>query len=295
MDMDRSSTHLSAEHAYLSDEDTSPEEALVSEALLMMSHAPLSPLPRFCRPEPQPDPDERAVTAADGSSRLARQRSIPKLTVVPLDESESRYDTYLSPMGVSPIGPPPLPMPPQPPPPAPLQIGRVHLREQEEPPQQPTQPQPQPQPMHHQSQVIWQSQVWAPAGAHTFATVRAIPMERPHTAHAFAQEDDSSAQWSAAEDQITTEAVERFGCKWNLISSLVPGRTPASVRNRWHRIRRAARRRENAELPTSIYKCSRCGAPKKGHVCTLSTADAGRLLGARHAMDQIALDLAQAC
>ncbi|KAG8458218.1 hypothetical protein KFE25_001510 [Diacronema lutheri] len=99
--------------------------------------------------------------------------------------------------------------------------------------------------------------------------------------------EEAAAQWTAAEDLITTEAVQRFGCKWNLISSLVPGRTAASVRNRWHRIRRAARRRETESAPEGVYKCSRCGLPKKGHMCKLSAGDSSRISSARGAMDKL--------
>ncbi|KAJ1635008.1 hypothetical protein T492DRAFT_969616 [Pavlovales sp. CCMP2436] len=110
--------------------------------------------------------------------------------------------------------------------------------------------------------------------------------------------EESAAQWSACEDQITTEAVARFGCKWSLISALVPGRTPASVRNRWHRIRRAAKKRETTTddmgADSGLYKCSRCGMPKKGHVCKLSPADSSRIFSARKQMDRMSSEHAQA-
>jgi hypothetical protein len=156
---------------------------------------------------------------------------------------------------------------------------------------------------------------------------------------------DAATQWSAAEDQIMTEAVKRFGCKWSLISAFVPGRSPASVRNRWHRMQRAARHcavpgdsPESTESDAtmggatrSLYQCSRvrervppcasrtflasrlpsarirtlliaypfalplclcaqCGMPKRGHSCMLTPGDAGQVLSACEVMNTIACE-----
>lgn len=77
-----------------------------------------------------------------------------------------------------------------------------------------------------------------------------------------------AAQWSAAEDEMITEAVTRFGCKWSVVCSFLPGRTIASVRNRWHRLQRA--RRAPEPLKDGCYRCGRCGRPKRGHVCRIN-------------------------
>mmetsp|Transcript_3417 Transcript_3417/g.11366 ORF Transcript_3417/g.11366 Transcript_3417/m.11366 type:complete len:165 (-) Transcript_3417:56-550(-) len=83
-----------------------------------------------------------------------------------------------------------------------------------------------------------------------------------------------TTQWTAAEDEVITEAVSRFGCKWTTVCSFLPGRTVASVRNRWHRLQRA--RRSHEPLKDGGYRCGRCGKPKRGHVCRI-TADKERV------------------
>lgn len=126
-----------------------------------------------------------------------------------------------------------------------------------------------------------------------------------------------TAPWSRVEDELIAEAVARFGCKWGVLAALLPGRTCASVRNRWHRLKSARRATdavgpapaaeaapqddvaealagpwntpETALVPaaaasaaptgrrlrlaagapsSSGYRCSRCGQPKRGHICT---------------------------
>jgi hypothetical protein len=111
-----------------------------------------------------------------------------------------------------------------------------------------------------------------------------------------------TAPWTRTEDQVISEAVKRFGCKWGVLSALLPGRTDNAVRNRWHRLERArkwreevASRRQGGSLsaldaeelapppPPSLalsagprtsgsggYKCGRCGQPKRGHLCTVT-------------------------
>mmetsp|Transcript_5278 Transcript_5278/g.15656 ORF Transcript_5278/g.15656 Transcript_5278/m.15656 type:complete len:291 (+) Transcript_5278:522-1394(+) len=139
--------------------------------------------------------------------------------------------------------------------------------------------------------------------------------------------------WSRTEDEVIAEAVARFGCKWGVLAALLPGRTCASVRNRWHRLKLARRStgehkegapaQEDSEgwvmdalqadaggesdalhvdrrgagdvADTSLrfadrssrtkqahggggggggYKCSRCGQPKRGHLCSESLNEA---------------------
>lgn len=44
--------------------------------------------------------------------------------------------------------------------------------------------------------------------------------------------------WSADEDRIIVEGVQRLGCKWREIAKFLPGRTDSSIRNRWMRLQK---------------------------------------------------------
>ena len=57
-------------------------------------------------------------------------------------------------------------------------------------------------------------------------------------------DDDSEARrhklrWTAAEDMAIMAAVQRLGTRWPEIAAHLPGRSDDSVRNRWHRLKRA--------------------------------------------------------
>jgi hypothetical protein len=269
-----------ADGGYLSgDEDlpAKPEETLVSEALLLMSGqlAPAAPsggAPSASTTPARPAPRSDVACASDAARELAerlvagRQRAIPPHLLMPLpDEAEPEFFSPFR-FGAA-----------QPSAPCPQQAAA------------PFRGQLPPLPAQALACRPWQQTMlspteWAPAPPPQWALHRAVPVLALACAGADASgaggapddddrhHDDAAAQWSAAEDQITTEAVSRFGCKWNLISALVPGRTAASVRNRWHRIRRAARMRdsdaasaagEGADGMTSsgaAYKCSRVRA-----------------------------------
>ena len=87
-------------------------------------------------------------------------------------------------------------------------------------------------------------------------------------------------------------SVDEMGPKWRKIAALLPNRSDDAVRNRWHRLSEAQRHREDlglgasigpdgqpSSLPqgnigdrSSVYRCSRCGQPKKAHVCTAPEA-----------------------
>ena len=75
-----------------------------------------------------------------------------------------------------------------------------------------------------------------------------------HRAQAFTREDDAQLERLVASE----------GLKWVKIAQSFPGRTAASVRNRWLRIERG-----KVAVSKGIYKnrCTLCGLPKKGHVC----------------------------
>lgn len=117
-------------------------------------------------------------------------------------------------------------------------------------------------------------------------------------------QSQKTAPWTRTEDQVIAEAVKRFGCKWGVLAALLPGRTDNAVRNRWHRLERARKWREESApddakgafvydeepplppppaastlapaLPgmrlsgSGGYKCGRCGQPKRGHLCTVT-------------------------
>jgi len=96
-------------------------------------------------------------------------------------------------------------------------------------------------------------------------------------------------------------SVDEMGPKWRKIAALLPNRSDDAVRNRWHRLSEAQRHREDlglgasigpdgqpSSLPqgnigdrSSVYRCSRCGQPKKAHVCTapeaMSSAEQAKL------------------
>lgn len=62
------------------------------------------------------------------------------------------------------------------------------------------------------------------------AAVRAIVIPEPA--------DRGRAPWTAEEDRIILEGVQRHGCKWRLIVAGLPGRSDSSARNRWLRLQK---------------------------------------------------------
>mmetsp|Transcript_24165 Transcript_24165/g.75321 ORF Transcript_24165/g.75321 Transcript_24165/m.75321 type:complete len:416 (+) Transcript_24165:235-1482(+) len=106
--------------------------------------------------------------------------------------------------------------------------------------------------------------------------------------------EPSKTQWTAAEDKVITEAVTRFGCRWSIVCPLLPGRTPASVRNRWHRIRRASENAAAGKGANASYRCGRCGQPKRGHVChAVEESDQDLLHTARMRMEHLSEQLSE--
>jgi len=108
--------------------------------------------------------------------------------------------------------------------------------------------------------------------------------------------------WTNEEDSIILNGVAQMGYKWRRIAAQLPNRSDDAVRNRWHRLEESRRHQEEkiraaessgtletaadgsaalaAPSAPSGYKCSRCGQPKKHHIClapaTMSTIpDAG--------------------
>lgn len=71
--------------------------------------------------------------------------------------------------------------------------------------------------------------------------------------------------WAPEEDHIILEMHEHEGPKWSKIVQRLPGRTISSVRNRWQRIEKGRKLREQGK--ESKNKCHSCGQLKRGHVC----------------------------
>ena len=67
----------------------------------------------------------------------------------------------------------------------------------------------------------------------------------------------------------------QMGFKWRCIAGMLPNRSDDAVRNRWHRLEEARRHNDvtgvapdtGYERSRPVYKCSRCGQPKKHHIC----------------------------
>lgn len=71
--------------------------------------------------------------------------------------------------------------------------------------------------------------------------------------------------WEPEEDRLIIELLGEIGPRWSKIVKALPGRTISSVRNRWQRIDKGQKMRE--EGAESKNRCQICGAPKRGHVC----------------------------
>eukprot|EP00310_Coccolithus_braarudii_P012883 CAMPEP_0183341966 /NCGR_PEP_ID=MMETSP0164_2-20130417/8158_1 /TAXON_ID=221442 /ORGANISM="Coccolithus pelagicus ssp braarudi, Strain PLY182g" /LENGTH=290 /DNA_ID=CAMNT_0025512431 /DNA_START=81 /DNA_END=953 /DNA_ORIENTATION=- len=70
--------------------------------------------------------------------------------------------------------------------------------------------------------------------------------------------------WKPEEDQVILALFANHGRKWGRIASSLPGRTSASVRNRYLRIERGQQLRQAG---LSKNRCASCGQQKIGHVC----------------------------
>lgn len=79
--------------------------------------------------------------------------------------------------------------------------------------------------------------------------------------------EDAKA-WSWEEDQLIKDMVPSEGTQWKVIAKSFPGRTPASVRNRWLRLERGRKLRQYDPEGELKNWCKRCGQPRKGHICT---------------------------
>lgn len=56
-------------------------------------------------------------------------------------------------------------------------------------------------------------------------------------------------EWTAAEDEIIRQGVEKVGCRWRKIAAMLPCRSDDAVRNRWNRLRQEQSSVGSASLP----------------------------------------------
>ena len=61
------------------------------------------------------------------------------------------------------------------------------------------------------------------------------------------------------------DLVGEHGQDFSLVAASLPGRTADAVRNRWGRLKGSGQLPD--PLRGSTYRCTRCGAPKRGHRC----------------------------
>ena len=76
---------------------------------------------------------------------------------------------------------------------------------------------------------------------------------------------DHWATWTPQEDCLIIEMIAKVGPRWRSIAQHLPGRSVASIRNRWLRIEHGQRVQLHA--PSSKVRCVHCGEPRRGHVC----------------------------
>lgn len=71
--------------------------------------------------------------------------------------------------------------------------------------------------------------------------------------------------WAPEEDHVILALHAADGPKWSVIVQSLPGRTISSVRNRWQRLEKGRKLREEGREPRN--RCHACGQPKRGHIC----------------------------
>mmetsp|Transcript_35128 Transcript_35128/g.77310 ORF Transcript_35128/g.77310 Transcript_35128/m.77310 type:complete len:438 (-) Transcript_35128:582-1895(-) len=82
----------------------------------------------------------------------------------------------------------------------------------------------------------------------------------------------ASKVWHQWEDDLIMRLVRELGMRWRSISAKLPGHSDDDVRNRYHRLLRALKQKEESKNDDSPgkpeYKCSKCGQPKRHHECS---------------------------
>lgn len=82
---------------------------------------------------------------------------------------------------------------------------------------------------------------------------------------------ESFKAWDPEEDTLIMELVSEIGFKWKHMLEKFPGRTPASLRNRYSRIKKGEKLiAEGASLKN---RCHACGEMKRGHICKARLKD----------------------
>lgn len=71
--------------------------------------------------------------------------------------------------------------------------------------------------------------------------------------------------WTPEEDHVILALHAADGPKWSVIVQSLPGRTISSVRNRWQRLEKGRKMREEGRETRN--RCHACGQPKRGHIC----------------------------
>ena len=72
---------------------------------------------------------------------------------------------------------------------------------------------------------------------------------------------EKMAAWAGHEDEAVLELVLRHGPRWSKIADLLPGRSIASVRNRYLRIQRGVKGRSEGVAKNRCHACTRRSTP----------------------------------
>ena len=67
--------------------------------------------------------------------------------------------------------------------------------------------------------------------------------------------------WAAVEDEAILEMVVRHGPRWSKIALDLPGRSVASVRNRYLRIQKGVKKRSEGAAKNRCHACARRTRP----------------------------------
>lgn len=74
--------------------------------------------------------------------------------------------------------------------------------------------------------------------------------------------------WDPEEDELILELYLAEGPKWKSIVKRMPHRTVASVRNRFQRIEKGRKLRQE-DPGALVNRCKLCNEPKRGHICKM--------------------------
>ena len=67
---------------------------------------------------------------------------------------------------------------------------------------------------------------------------------------------EAMAPWRATDDELILECVERYGPRWSKIALELPGRSVASVRNRYLRIQKGMKKRLEGSAKNRCHACA---------------------------------------